>query len=63
MSGAYSKHEGNIEKEKVSIEEPGQKEHIRDLDAYVCTMYKHAQKNQGIKCSGLDWRLSSIWLL
>lgn len=47
MIGACSKHEENWEKEKDSIEEPGEKEHIRDLNlgAYVCTVYKHVQKN------------------
>jgi hypothetical protein len=32
MSGACRKHEENREKEKVSVEKPGEKEHIRDLD-------------------------------
>jgi len=47
MSGACSKHEEKREKEKFSIEEPGEKEHIRNLDqgACLCTMYKHVQKN------------------
>ena len=48
MSGACSKHEENREKEKVSMEESGEKEDILDLDlgAYVCTMYKHVQRTR-----------------
>jgi hypothetical protein len=46
MSCACSKHEENREEEKVSVEEPGEMERIRDLDlgAYVCTTYKHVHK-------------------
>jgi len=47
VSGACSKHEENREKKKVSIEQPGEKKHIRNLNlgTYACTMYKHVQKD------------------
>jgi len=43
-----SRHEENREKEKDSVEEPGEKKHIRDLNlgAYVCRCTNMCKKTR-----------------